>query len=38
MGTLTKKYERSRTAVYQVINEVQARRLLEQPVEYIHNA
>jgi RNA polymerase sigma factor (sigma-70 family) len=38
VGTLTKKYDRSRTAVYQAINEVQARRLLEQPVEYIHNA
>lgn len=38
VGTLTKKYERSRTAVYQAINEVQARRLLETPVEYIHNA
>jgi RNA polymerase primary sigma factor len=37
VGTLTKKYERSRTAVYQAINEVQARRLLELPVEYIHN-
>jgi RNA polymerase primary sigma factor len=35
--TLTKKYDRSRTAVYQAINEVQARRLLETPVEYIHN-
>jgi RNA polymerase sigma factor (sigma-70 family) len=38
VGTLTRKYERSRTAVYQAINEVQARRLLEQPIEYIHNA
>jgi len=38
VGALSKKYERSRTAVYQAINEVQARRLLEQPVEYIHNA
>jgi RNA polymerase sigma factor (sigma-70 family) len=37
VGALTKKYERSRTAVYQAINEVQARRLLEMPVEYIHN-
>ncbi|HEX3150921.1 MAG TPA: sigma-70 family RNA polymerase sigma factor [Gemmataceae bacterium] len=37
VGTLTKKYERSRTAVYQAINEVQARRLLDQPIEYIHN-
>lgn len=37
VGTLTRKYDRSRTAVYQAINEVQARRLLEQPVEYIHN-
>jgi RNA polymerase primary sigma factor len=38
VGTLTRKYERSRTAVYQAINEVQARRLLDQPIEYIHNA
>lgn len=38
VGTLTRKFDRSRTAVYQAINEVQARRLLEQPVEYIHNA
>ena len=38
VGTLTKRYERSRTAVYQAINEIQARRLLEQPIEYIHNA
>ena len=37
VGTLTKKYERSRSAVYQAINEVQARRLLDQPIEYIHN-
>jgi RNA polymerase primary sigma factor len=37
VGALTKKYERSRTAVYQAINEIQARRLLETPVEYIHN-
>lgn len=35
--TLTKKYERSRTAVYQAINEVHARKVLDQPVEYIHN-
>jgi RNA polymerase sigma factor (sigma-70 family) len=38
VGALTRKYERSRTAVYQAINEVQARRLLDKPVEYIHNA
>ena len=38
VGTLAKKYERTRTAVYRVINEVRARRLLEQPVDYIHNA
>jgi RNA polymerase primary sigma factor len=37
VGALTRKYDRSRTAVYQAINEVQARRLLEQPIEYIHN-
>ena len=36
-GNPDQKYDRSRTAVYQAINEVQARRLLEQPVEYIHN-
>ncbi len=35
--TLTKTYERSRSAVYQAINEVQVRRLLDQPIEYIHN-
>jgi len=34
---LTKQYARSRTAVYQAINEVQARRLLESPMEYIHS-
>jgi RNA polymerase sigma factor (sigma-70 family) len=37
VGALTRRYDRSRTAVYQAINEVQARRLLEQPIEYIHN-
>jgi RNA polymerase primary sigma factor len=35
--TLTKQYERSRSAVYQAVNEVQARRLMENPVEYIHH-
>ena len=35
--TLSKNHARSRTAVYQAINEVQARKLLDAPVEYIHN-
>lgn len=33
--TLARKYQRTRTSVYRVINEVRAQRLLEQPLDYI---
>jgi Mor family transcriptional regulator len=36
--TLAKRFHRTRTSVYRVINEVRARRLLEQPLECIYHA
>jgi RNA polymerase primary sigma factor len=33
--TLAKKYNKTRTSVYRAINEVRARHLLEQPLDYI---
>jgi RNA polymerase sigma factor (sigma-70 family) len=33
--TLAKRFHRTRTSVYRVINEVRAQRLLSQPLEYI---
>jgi RNA polymerase primary sigma factor len=33
--TLARKYQRTRTSMYRVINEVRAQRLLEQPLDYI---
>ena len=35
MDTLAKRYQRTRTSMYRVINEVRAQRLLEQPLDYI---
>jgi len=35
VDTLAKKFQRTRTSMYRVINEVRARRLLEQPLDYI---
>jgi RNA polymerase sigma factor (sigma-70 family) len=35
VNTLAKQYNRTRTSVYRVINEVRAQQLLEQPLEYI---
>jgi RNA polymerase primary sigma factor len=35
VDTLAKRFQRTRTSVYRVINEVRAQRLLEQPLEYI---
>jgi RNA polymerase primary sigma factor len=32
---LAKRYQRTRTSVYRVINEVRAQRLLDQPLDYI---
>ena len=37
VDTLAKQFGRNRASVYRVINEVRARRLLEQPLEYIPN-
>jgi len=35
--TLAKRFRRTRTSMYRVINEVRAQRLLDQPLEYIHH-
>jgi RNA polymerase primary sigma factor len=37
VDTLAKRFQRTRTSMYRVINEVRAQRLLEQPLEYIYN-
>jgi RNA polymerase sigma factor (sigma-70 family) len=38
VNTLAKQFQRTRTSVYRVINEVRALRLLEQPLDYIPHA
>src|SRR5262249_37124402 len=35
--TLSKRFQRTRTSIYRVINEARARRLLDQPLDYIYN-
>jgi RNA polymerase sigma factor (sigma-70 family) len=35
---LAKRFRRNRTSMYRVINEVRARRLLDQPLDYIYHA
>jgi RNA polymerase sigma factor (sigma-70 family) len=35
VDTLARKYQRTRTSMYRVINEVRAQRLLDQPLDYI---
>ncbi len=35
VDTLARQFQRTRTSMYRVINEVRARRLLEQPLDYI---
>jgi RNA polymerase sigma factor (sigma-70 family) len=37
VDTLAKRFQRTRTSIYRVINEVRAKRLLSQPLDYIHN-
>jgi RNA polymerase sigma factor (sigma-70 family) len=37
VNTLAKQYRRTPNSVYRVINEVRAKRLLEQPLEYIYH-
>jgi RNA polymerase sigma factor (sigma-70 family) len=36
--TLAKRFQRNRTSVYRIVNEVRARRLLSQPLDYIYDA
>src|SRR5262249_26776806 len=36
--TLAKRFHRTRTSMYRVINEVCARRLMERPLDYIYHA
>jgi RNA polymerase sigma factor (sigma-70 family) len=36
--TLAKRFRRTRTSIYRVINEARAQRLLDQPLDYIYNA
>ncbi len=38
VDTLAKTFQRTRTSVYRVINEVRAQRLLEHPLDYIPHA
>jgi RNA polymerase sigma factor (sigma-70 family) len=35
---ITKQYHRARSSVYRIANEVRAKELIEQPVDYIYNA
>src|SRR5207237_2187295 len=35
--TLAKRYRRTRTSMYRVINEMRGRRLLSQPLDYIYH-
>jgi RNA polymerase sigma factor (sigma-70 family) len=38
VDTLAKRFHRTRTSIYRVINEVRAERLLAQPLEYIYHS
>jgi RNA polymerase sigma factor (sigma-70 family) len=38
VDTLAKRFQRTRTSIYRVINEVRAERLLKQPLDYIYHA
>jgi RNA polymerase sigma factor (sigma-70 family) len=38
VDTLAKRFQRTRTSIYRVINEARARRLLDQPLDYIYHA
>jgi RNA polymerase primary sigma factor len=37
VDTLARRFHRTRTSMYRVINEVRAQRLLEQPLDYIYH-
>jgi RNA polymerase sigma factor (sigma-70 family) len=36
--TLARRFHRTRTSMYRIVNEVRAQRLLDQPLEYIYHA
>jgi RNA polymerase sigma factor (sigma-70 family) len=38
VDTLARRFQRTRTSIYRVINEVRAQRLLDQPLDHIDNA
>jgi RNA polymerase sigma factor (sigma-70 family) len=38
VDTLAKRFQRTRSSMYRIINEVRAQRLLEEPLDYIYNA
>ncbi len=38
VNLLTKQFGRTRSSLYRVINEVRARELIQQPIDYIYNA
>src|SRR5207248_7900511 len=35
--TLARRFHRTRSSMYRIVNEVRAQRLLEQPLEYLHH-
>jgi RNA polymerase primary sigma factor len=37
VDTLAKRFQRTRTSIYRVINEARAERLLDQPLDYVYN-
>jgi RNA polymerase sigma factor (sigma-70 family) len=37
VDTLAKRFQRTRSSVYRVLNEMRTQHLLEQPLDYIHN-
>jgi RNA polymerase sigma factor (sigma-70 family) len=38
VDTLAKRFQRTRSSMYRVLNEIRAQKLLEQPLDYIYNA
>jgi RNA polymerase primary sigma factor len=38
MDTITKQFNRTRSSIYRVVNEVRAESLVRQPVDYMHSA
>jgi RNA polymerase sigma factor (sigma-70 family) len=38
LDALAKRFHRTRTSVHRIVNEVRAKRLLAQPIDFLHNA